>query len=273
MIDDEALRAMADELARVEGVEAVVLGGSRARGTHRPDSDVDLGLYYDHRRIDVAALRSLARALMGREVPVAGPGGWGPWVDGGAWLDVEGTAVDWILRDVDRVRRQRDRAVRGEFAFHHQPGHPLGFLDVSYVGEAVMCRVLVDPRGVIAELRSGVVPYPGPLRTAMIANLWQADFLLDAAGKGVPRGDLAYVALCCSTAALICAHAWHAAAGVWVMNEKDLVPGVARLGIETGSFVEDVRTALGRLDADEMSLRSGVAGMRAVVDLTTERLA
>jgi hypothetical protein len=35
----------ANELSRVDGVEAVLLGGSRARGTHGPSSDVDLGLY------------------------------------------------------------------------------------------------------------------------------------------------------------------------------------------------------------------------------------
>jgi len=272
MIGDEALSAMAHALTRVAGVEAVALGGSRARGTHRPDSDVDLALYYDRTRLDVEALRSLARELSGGEVAVAGPGGWGPWVDGGAWLTVEGTPVDWILRDVERVRQQRDRAVKGEFAFHHQSGHPLGFLDVSYVGEAVACRPLVDPSGVIAGLRAGVVPYPEPLRAAMIANLWQAGFLLDAAGKGAGRRDVAYVALCCSTAAMVCAHAWHAAAGVWVLNEKDLVPGVTRLDLDTGTFVEDVQAALHHLTADEGSLRSAIARMRAAVEVTTARL-
>lgn len=33
-------------LGALPGIRAVVLGGSRARGTHRPDSDWDLGLYY-----------------------------------------------------------------------------------------------------------------------------------------------------------------------------------------------------------------------------------
>ncbi|MGC4867075.1 nucleotidyltransferase domain-containing protein [Micromonospora sp. DT53] len=35
-----------DRLCAVDGVVAVALGGSRARGEHRPDSDWDLGLYY-----------------------------------------------------------------------------------------------------------------------------------------------------------------------------------------------------------------------------------
>jgi predicted nucleotidyltransferase len=42
----EVVGALATELAGVPGVAAVVLGGSRAAGTHRPDSDWDLGIYY-----------------------------------------------------------------------------------------------------------------------------------------------------------------------------------------------------------------------------------
>lgn len=272
MIRSESVHAMAVELSHVAGVRAVVLGGSRARGTHEETSDVDLGLYYDRDRLDLDGLRRTARRLTKREVDVAGPGGWGPWVDGGAWLTVEDTAVDWILRDIQRVNVQCDRAARGQFAFHAQPGHPLGFLDVSYAGEAVVCRPLVDPDGVIERLRGQVVPYPTPLREALIANTWQAGFLLDSAAKGVRRGDSAFVALCCASAAMVCAHAWHAAAEVWVTNEKGLVPGVDRLDLDTGSFTSDVRTALAALGSDEHSLRSAIAGLRRAVSATTERL-
>jgi predicted nucleotidyltransferase len=38
---------LADRLAEVQGVVAVALGGSRAQGTERPDSDWDFGLYYE----------------------------------------------------------------------------------------------------------------------------------------------------------------------------------------------------------------------------------
>ena len=40
------LDAVADRLAEIPGVIAVALGGSRARGAERPDSDWDLALYY-----------------------------------------------------------------------------------------------------------------------------------------------------------------------------------------------------------------------------------
>lgn len=121
MIEDMAAR-----LATVPGVRAVALGGSRARGTHRPDSDWDLGVYY-RGEVDVAALAALAADVTGEPVEVAGPGGWGPWVNGGAWLSVNGARVDWILRDLDRVERVRADCWAGRFETGIQPGHPLGF--------------------------------------------------------------------------------------------------------------------------------------------------
>ena len=46
MEDDGSFAAhVADRVARIPGVVAVTLGGSRAQGTHLPDSDRDFGLY------------------------------------------------------------------------------------------------------------------------------------------------------------------------------------------------------------------------------------
>ncbi len=271
MIDDSTLHRMAEALVEVPGVRAVVLGGSRARGTYTETSDFDLGVYYDRDRLDVDALAGLAEAISpGAEL--AGPGGWGPWVDGGAWLTVADTAVDWVLRDIRRVREQCARAVRGEFAFHAQPGHPLGFLDLSYAGEVATCRPLADPEGLIPDLRAGLAPYPEALRRSLVDNLWHARFLLDIAGKGAARCDVAYVAACCSTAAMIAGHAWHAAAGRWVLNEKDLVPGVARLPLDTGGFTDLVHRALASLGETESDLRVAIAHTRQAVDETLRRL-
>lgn len=71
------VRAMASRLARSPSVEAVVLGGSRARGTHRPDSDWDLGVYY-RGTPDLAALTALASEAQGAPAEVAGPGAGAP---------------------------------------------------------------------------------------------------------------------------------------------------------------------------------------------------
>jgi hypothetical protein len=75
--------ALAARLVQVPGIVAVTLGGSRARGEHTPESDVDLGLYY-RPPLDTGALGDLARAVAGPDAAVTLPGEWGPWVDGGA---------------------------------------------------------------------------------------------------------------------------------------------------------------------------------------------
>ncbi len=45
----ELLQGIAFELSQISGVVAVVLGGSHARGSARPDSDLDIGIYYGPR--------------------------------------------------------------------------------------------------------------------------------------------------------------------------------------------------------------------------------
>ncbi|WAB82139.1 nucleotidyltransferase domain-containing protein [Microcella daejeonensis] len=262
MLDDARLRRMADDLCLVRGVHAVSLGGSRARGTHRPDSDFDLGVYYDV-GLDRDALEELASRWSDQPVPVAGPGGWGPWVDGGAWLTVDGTPVDWILRDRRRVIEQAERALRGDFAFHYQPGHPLGFLDVAYAAEVVTSVHLHDDEGMLGEISRRLDPYPTALRASLLSNMWQIDFLLDGASKAARSSDVAYVTLCLTTASMVAAHGWHAAAGNWITTEKSLLPGVARLPIDTRNFTETITFILSRIGETPEELHAAISAMRS----------
>ena len=66
---------IAEQLATIPGVVAVVLGGSRAAGTHRPDSDWDFGIYYD----DAFNHRALLDLGFGKtKVPKEGLKSWLP---------------------------------------------------------------------------------------------------------------------------------------------------------------------------------------------------
>ncbi|MFI7442775.1 nucleotidyltransferase domain-containing protein [Nonomuraea indica] len=168
-MDDVALRALARRLVEVPSVVAVVLGGSRARGTHRPDSDVDLGLYY-RGELDVPALRSLAARVADEPAELTEPGGWGPWVNGGGWLTIRGRRVDWLYRDLDRVHRVWDDCRAGRYEVGAQAGHPLGFYSHAYAGEAALCRVLADPGGEVTALRQAARSYPAALGEALVAG-------------------------------------------------------------------------------------------------------
>src|SRR4051794_41490725 len=157
-LSDERLHEVAVRLAQVPGVTGVLLGGSRARGTHTPDSDTDLGIYY-HRPLDVAALGELARVFGGPAAQVTPVGEWGRWVDGGGWLTVDGAAVDWIYRDIGRVQQAWRDAERGRYAFHAQAGHPLGVPDFAYAGELALGKILADPGGELATLQRHVAVF------------------------------------------------------------------------------------------------------------------
>ncbi|MFJ5229135.1 nucleotidyltransferase domain-containing protein [Kitasatospora sp. NPDC088391] len=231
------LERIAGRLAEVPGVLGVCLGGSRARGAHAAGSDYDLGLYYRPGRLDTAALRRLAADLCGRPVEVAEPGDWGPWVDGGAWLDLDGAPVDWLYRDVERVRRYAAEARAGRYETGRQAGHPYGVPSYAYLGELAVGRVLADPAGELTALQGEVASFPAALaRTVTADAAWEAPFLLAAARKGAKRGDAGYVAGCLFRAVGLLAHALHARAGQWLTNEKGAIASAARLPCAPAEF-------------------------------------
>lgn len=264
MLSDTDLVRIAHDLAATPGVVAVALGGSRARGTHAPDSDVDLGVYVDGRTIDRAAVSATVSRWAEAPVTVGHAGSWGPWVDSGARSTIAGMPVDIIIRDVDRVRAQIARARRGTFAFHAQPGHPSGFLDVAYAGEVALAKPLVDGARFLRDNAASLDPYPEPLRRAFIEDLWQVDFLVDAAAKVADRGDTAYVDLCLSNVAVRLAYAWHAHARVWAINEKGIVPGVSRPPSAPGDFGVQVTAALSAVGASPEGVQAAIEMFRAL---------
>jgi hypothetical protein len=262
------IQEMADDLASVAGVVGVTLGGSRARGTHVDGSDVDLGVYY-RPPLDVDAVRALvARWSDGDRADVCAPGGWGAWVDGGAWLSHDGTFVDWIYRDVDRVAEVGEAAAEGRYEVAHHVGHPLGFYSCAYAGELALGRVLTDPTGCLTGLADRLRPYPDALGDALSGAVWEAGFTLDVARKAVPRGDAAYLAGCLFRAVGVMAQALHGRARRWVVNEKGLVTSAGALDGAPADFAGRAHALLGgvgtRPDALAATLDEARALARAV---------
>jgi hypothetical protein len=260
---------LAARLATVGGVVAVVLGGSRARGTHRPDSDVDLGLYY-RGALDLAALQALADEVSDEPAEVTEPGGWGPWVDGGGWLTIGGQRVDWIYRDLDRVRRVWADCREGRYQVSFQVGHPLGFYSHAYAGELALSRLLADPAGELEGLRSELASYPPALSEALVRGLWEAEFALRIARYGVAGGDPTYVAGCLFRAVGVACQALHGRAGRWLINEKGMVAAAGALPIAPAGFAEDAHALFADPLAQVERAAALIAGVQAAVISTVD---
>src|SRR5438552_18674537 len=182
---DPLLRRIVPQLAEVPGVAAVVLGGSRARGTADAASDYDVGLYYGpDQPLDTQRLLSVVRELVddadaARVTPV---GEWGPRIVGGGWLSVAGRKVDLLYRGIEPVRGVMSACRAGTVTMDYQPGHPHGFCSAIWMGEVALCRPLHDPNGLIAELKAWTSPYPDELRRALLKMfMWEVLFSIENA--------------------------------------------------------------------------------------------
>jgi hypothetical protein len=251
------LTELAGQLAAVPGVVGVLLGGSRARREHTPESDTDLGLYY-RRPLDTEALDALAKRVGGPSAAVTEPGGWGPWVDGGGWLRIGGDPVDWIYRDLDRVIAVAASAREGRYSFHHQAGHPLGFVDIAYPGELALGRILADPTGELTALQEQLRTYPPALTEALVGGLWEGDFLVAVARKAVSRRDCTYVAGCLFRLVGVCVHALHGAGRRWLINEKGAVAAAAVIPGAPPRFRERAEAVFAGLDGDPDRLTGAI---------------
>jgi predicted nucleotidyltransferase len=221
---ESLIHQIAVQVSRVEGICAVVLGGSRARGTHTAISDIDLGLYYQPGQPpDLAALTRLAQELDDSHRPnlLTAIGGWGPWINGGGWLTVQSTPVDFLYRDLGKVNAVVDGCHAGQVEIYYQPGHPNGFVSSIYMAEAAVCQPLQDDQGIVAELKARTQPYPAALKKAMVEKFaWEAGFALATADKSARRGDVTHVAGCCFRSVMCMLQVLFALNGQYWLNEK-----------------------------------------------------
>jgi hypothetical protein len=222
---EELLQDLYSEISTVPGLSALVLGGSRARGTHTEKSDVDLGLYYHpDRPLDLIALERVAAKYDDTHRPnlITQPGGWGPWINGGGWLTVNGLAVDFIYRDLAKVQGMLEDCLRGKIDTHYQPGHPFGFVSSIYVGELALCKILWEaPPCEVSTLKTQTTPYPPALKQAVIdAYAWEINFSLGVGRKSLLRKDVVYASGCCFRAAMCMLQVLFAINETYWLNEK-----------------------------------------------------
>jgi predicted nucleotidyltransferase len=239
-VDDEAfLDHVADRLGGLPWVEAVTLGGSRAEGSQRPDSDWDFSVYY-RGPFDPQALRDI-----GWPGEVSEVGGWGAGVfNGGAWLEIDGRKSDVHYRDLDVIDREVLASREGRFTIEPLLFHLAGIPSYLVLAELSVKRVL---RGSLPT-----PDYPVALRTHAAEIWWgRADVTFGYARSfHAPQGRLTQCAGLVAQATSQAAHAVLAARGEWVTNEKTLL----------------TRAGLHRVDEFVAAIRPSPDALRELVD-------
>jgi hypothetical protein len=204
-----AIEALVDELAAVDGVIAVALGGSRALGLADAGSDWDLAVYYQ---------RALDTTALARHGTVYPPGSWGRIMNGGAWLTLaDGVKVDVLLRDLDVTEAWSERAEEGLYEVDALLGYLAGVPTYSLLAERAVGKVL----------RGALAPAPAfPSRLAATgATRWRFDskFSLEHARMRAQRRDIIGTVGQAAKAVVEQAHALLCEQQVWVLNEKRIV--------------------------------------------------
>ncbi|HPJ02867.1 MAG TPA: nucleotidyltransferase domain-containing protein [Candidatus Limiplasma sp.] len=163
----------------IRGIDAIVLGGSRVTGTAGPQSDLDIGLYYNHTSLDIESLKQKAAMLDDerRDHVLTNPGEWGPWINGGGWLRINGLSVDILYRSSSRVAEVIDSCMHGTIDIDYQCGHPFGFVSSIYLGEVAYCQILHSNSSIVSDLKAKLVHFPETYQKAAIEKfLWNARF-------------------------------------------------------------------------------------------------
>jgi len=265
---DKICARVATRLSRIDRIEAVALGGSWSRRTARADSDIDLGLAYDGgHAFSIAELSDAARELDDRHLDglVTPLGAWGAAVNGGGWLLIDGNHVDFLYRDLNRVREVTERCIAGQPDAVYQLGHPMGFQTQIYVGETHFCRPVFDRNGRLARLKEMVAEYPEKMRVALVRkHLFDSAFHLEIADKPAARADVMYVSQCLATATGFMTLVLYALNRQFFMNEKRAFLQSAGFAIRPPQLHERVKKILGAIGVDASALTSSVDAMRDI---------
>lgn len=268
----EILDKINNELQSVPGVVGIVLGGSRARETHHEKSDIDIGIYYDESLgFDISEVNRIATKLDDelREELVTQIGGWGPWVNAGGWLIIEGYHVDFILRDIKRVSQVIDDCLEGKISNNYHPGHPHAYINVMYMGEIFICKILFDLQGKVAELKSKTNPYPQILKDAIVEYyMFEAPFSLVLANDIVDKGDVYYVSGHCFRTISCLNQVLFSINEEYCINEKKAVKMIDNFDIKPKDYKEKIDKIITLISSNKDNTRRAVNILEELIEET-----
>lgn len=270
MIIKKILDEITTELKGIPGIVGIVLGGSRARGTNHKDSDIDIGIYYNESEgFKVSEIDKIATKLDDehRINLVSSLGEWGPWVNAGGWLVIQGYRVDFIFRDVKRVSKVIDDCLNGKISSNYQTGHPHAYLNSMYMGEVAICKILDDPKNKITELKEKTIPYSENLRNAIIGwYMFEASFSLMFAKSNIDKDDISYVCGHCFRSISSLNQVLFALNNEYCINEKKAVKMIDAFKSKPQNYKKRIDELITLISFNESNTRKGVEILEELVN-------
>lgn len=270
------INKVSEELAGVSGIVGIVLGGSRARGTHHENSDIDIGIYYDESLgFSVNEVGKIATKFDDecRENLITSLGEWGAWINGGGWIVVQGYHVDLIFRDIKRVGQVIDECLIGRVSTHYHAGHPHAYLNVMYMGEIAVCKILYDPLKQITKLKSKTMPYPVHLKDAIIGYfMFESSFSLMFAKDNVDKDDISYVLGHCFRTISCLSQVLFAMNEEYCINEKKAVRMIEKFDKKPHDYKKRIDKIVTLISSNIESTRQGIEILQELVSETESLL-
>ena len=193
----------------------------------------------------------------------------GPSVNAGGWLVIQGHHVDFILRDIKRVSKVIDDCLAGKVSAHYQTGHPHAYLNVMYMGEIALCKILLDPKGRISELKSRTRPYPQALKDAIVQYfMFEASFSLMHAEDNIDNDDIYYVCGHCFRSISCLNQVIFALNEEYCINEKKAVAMIDGFAIKPKDYKKRVNRIITLISSNKDNTREGIDMLKELIDET-----
>ena len=266
---DNIIQLVREKLSSLSFIEGIVLGGSRARGTHTEDSDIDIGIYYHSESFDLDTINQLAAELDDehRSNLIAPPGAWGNWINGGGWLIIQGHHVDLILRDIKRVEHVMKDTNQGIVTANYQTGHPHGYISAMYRGELGISKILYAKSDSFCELKKQAETYPSALQKGLAEFfMFEAGFSLMFAKDNIDKDDLSYVCGHCFRSISCLNQVLFAVNREYCINEKKAVRMIEDFKIKPSNYKERVDKVISLMSTDADCTRKGIDILEGLIN-------
>ena len=227
---------------------------------------------------EFAAVQAISRELQQVEIwrlddehrdgIITSLGEWGTWVNGGGWLVIEGYQVDFLFRDVHRVSGIIDDCSAGKISAHYQTGHPHAYLNVMYMGEIAICRILWDSDNRIMTLKAKTAPYSKALQDAMIGYFtFEASFSLMLANKTAASDDITYVTGHCFRCISCLNQVLFAKNELYCINEKRAVAMIETFPLKPANYKERLDQVITLLSSDTEKTKQATALLQDLITI------